>query len=89
MTTLNNSTAVHTVDTINNFPTCTLPHPRDDHERILLRKLDLRMSILVIFYALNLQRSVTRFEKDLHLHGQQYATTLSILYVGYILCKCQ
>ncbi|KAG2365503.1 major facilitator superfamily domain-containing protein [Suillus spraguei] len=91
MTTLNNSTAVHTVDTINNFPTCTLPHPRDDHERILLRKLDLRMSILVIFYALNLidRANITNarlqgLEKDLHLHGQQYATTLSILYVGYI-----
>ncbi|KAG0701804.1 hypothetical protein DFH29DRAFT_999882 [Suillus ampliporus] len=27
------------------------------------------------------------FEKDLHLQGQQYATVLSIVYVGYIVMQ--
>ncbi|KAG1756994.1 major facilitator superfamily domain-containing protein [Suillus lakei] len=38
----------------------------------------------------DLERSNARlqgFEKDLHLQGQQYATTLSILYVGFIIMQ--
>jgi len=27
------------------------------------------------------------FEQDLHLHGQQYSTVLSILFVGYIIMQ--
>ncbi|EKM59844.1 uncharacterized protein PHACADRAFT_158253 [Phanerochaete carnosa HHB-10118-sp] len=67
-------------------------------ERKLLRKLDMRMTILVVIYILNYVRgpsaydwnnaSAARlrgFEADLHLKGQQFATILSILYVGYIL----
>ncbi|KAG2085567.1 MFS general substrate transporter [Suillus discolor] len=60
----------------------------------LLRKLDLRMSIILILYTLNpIDRTnisnvrLQGFEKDLHLRGEQYATTLSILFVGYIIMQ--
>ncbi|KAI0050192.1 MFS general substrate transporter [Auriscalpium vulgare] len=63
-------------------------------ERSLLWKLDLRMSILVVIYILNyIDRNnagaarLRGFEADLHLKGQQFATLLSILYVGYILMQ--
>ncbi|KAI0268180.1 MFS general substrate transporter [Gloeopeniophorella convolvens] len=60
-------------------------------ERKLLRKLDMRMSILILIYILNYtRRSAARlkgFEADLHLKGQQFNTLLSILYVGYILMQ--
>ncbi|KAH9045324.1 MFS general substrate transporter [Lactarius pseudohatsudake] len=64
-------------------------------ERKLLRKLDMRMSILIVIYILNYVRlnlafSAARlkgFEADLHLKGQQFNTILSILYVGYILMQ--
>ncbi|KAG2365500.1 major facilitator superfamily domain-containing protein [Suillus spraguei] len=84
MSTLSDPTAaVDTVNTINHLPTSVFYHARDDPERRLVRKLDLRMSILLVLHTLNL----VGFEKDLHLHGQQYATTLSILYVGYIVMQ--
>ncbi|KAG1746417.1 major facilitator superfamily domain-containing protein [Suillus lakei] len=67
---------------------------RDDLERQLLRKLDLRMSVVVLLYALNYvdrtnasSARLAGFEKDLHLQGNQYATALSIVYVGYILMQ--
>ncbi|KNZ79848.1 hypothetical protein J132_08506, partial [Termitomyces sp. J132] len=60
-------------------------------ERSLLRKLDRRMSILILIYILNYidRNSVAAarlrgFEEDLHLEGNQFASILSILYVGYI-----
>ncbi|KAJ8593298.1 MFS general substrate transporter [Rhizopogon salebrosus TDB-379] len=63
-------------------------------ERRLLWKLDLRMSILVVIYILNYidrnnagaarSRGLTA---DLHLNDQQFATLLSILYVGYIIMQ--
>ncbi|VDC02652.1 unnamed protein product [Peniophora sp. CBMAI 1063] len=63
-------------------------------ERKLVRKLDLRMSILVLIYILNYidrnNASAARlqgFEEDLHLQGRQFDTLLSILYVGYILMQ--
>ncbi|KZT29316.1 MFS general substrate transporter [Neolentinus lepideus HHB14362 ss-1] len=63
-------------------------------EKKLLRKLDLRMSILIIIYILNYidrnNASAARlrgFEADLHLKGQEYNTILSILYVGYIIMQ--
>ncbi|KIJ62691.1 hypothetical protein HYDPIDRAFT_41826 [Hydnomerulius pinastri MD-312] len=63
-------------------------------EKKLLRKLDLRMSIIVVIYILNYidKTNVTAarlqgFEEDLHLEGQQYATLLSITYVGYIIMQ--
>ncbi|KAF8138536.1 major facilitator superfamily domain-containing protein [Boletus edulis] len=63
-------------------------------ERKLLWKLDLRMSILVAIYILNyVDRNnvgaarARGFTTDLHLVGQQFATLLSILYVGYIIMQ--
>ncbi|KAG1868301.1 major facilitator superfamily domain-containing protein [Suillus subalutaceus] len=94
MATPSDSTAVDTIDTINDLPKDVPCHARDDLEKRLLRKLDLRMSILLILFALNLidrtnisNARLQGFEKDLHLHGQQYATTLSILFVGYIIMQ--
>ncbi|KDQ09022.1 hypothetical protein BOTBODRAFT_37405 [Botryobasidium botryosum FD-172 SS1] len=60
-------------------------------EKALLRKLDARMSILVLIYIMNFvdrtnaaAARLRGFEADLGLQGQQFATLLSILYVGYI-----
>jgi hypothetical protein len=39
--------------TFEDLPTGTHDHARDDLERRLLRKLDLRMSIIVVIYTLN------------------------------------
>ncbi|KAG2369173.1 major facilitator superfamily domain-containing protein [Suillus spraguei] len=67
---------------------------RDDLERRLVRKLDRRISVMVILYALsNMDRSsmssarLAGFEKDLHLRGSQYATLLSIINVGSIVMQ--
>ncbi|KIK44076.1 hypothetical protein CY34DRAFT_11321 [Suillus luteus UH-Slu-Lm8-n1] len=69
-------------------------HARDDRERRLVRKIDLRMSVVVLLYALNYidraNASSARlggFEKDLHLHGSQYSTILSIVYVGFCIMQ--
>ncbi|QRW19031.1 major facilitator superfamily transporter [Rhizoctonia solani] len=63
-------------------------------ERKLLRKLDARMSIMVVIYILNyIDRNnaaaakLRGFETDLGLKGKEFATLLSILYVGYILMQ--
>ncbi|KXN83674.1 hypothetical protein AN958_00815 [Leucoagaricus sp. SymC.cos] len=70
------------------------PEARKKLERRFLLKLDLRMSIMVIIYILNyIDRNnagaarLRGFEADLNLHGQQFATLLSILYVGYIIMQ--
>ncbi|KZP32905.1 MFS general substrate transporter [Athelia psychrophila] len=70
---------------------------RNEMEKKLLRRLDLRMSILLVIFILNFVlmfnqsgSSAARlrgFESDLHLVGQQFNTVLSILYVGYILMQ--
>ncbi|KAH0839987.1 MFS general substrate transporter [Lanmaoa asiatica] len=67
---------------------------QEDRERIeksLLRKLDTRMSILVLIYILNYVSSFAArlrgFEEDLHLQGYQFNNILSTLYVGYILMQ--
>ncbi|KAF9243773.1 MFS general substrate transporter [Melanogaster broomeanus] len=66
---------------------------RERVEKNLLRKLDTRMSMLVLIYILNyvsssdLAARLRGFEEDLHLEGQQFNTVLSILYVGYILMQ--
>ncbi|KAG1744348.1 MFS general substrate transporter [Suillus occidentalis] len=67
---------------------------REKLERRLLWKLDLRMSMLVLIYILNFidrnNASAARsrgLATDLHLEGQQFATLLSILYVGYIIMQ--
>ncbi|KAJ7068249.1 major facilitator superfamily domain-containing protein [Mycena amicta] len=63
-------------------------------EKRLLRKIDARMSILVLIYILNYidrnnaaaarNRGLTA---DLNLSGQQFPTLLSMLYVGYIIMQ--
>ncbi|KAF8741122.1 hypothetical protein AX14_005723 [Amanita brunnescens Koide BX004] len=70
------------------------PEARKALEKRLLLKLDLRMSILVIIYILNfIDRNNTSaarlrgLETDLHLRGQEFATLLSILYVGYVIMQ--
>ncbi|EGO27916.1 hypothetical protein SERLADRAFT_347403, partial [Serpula lacrymans var. lacrymans S7.9] len=67
---------------------------RDVIERTLLRKLDARMSILILIYILNyIDRNnaaaarLRGFEEDLGLKGQEFNTILSILYVGYIIMQ--
>ncbi|OAX41332.1 MFS general substrate transporter [Rhizopogon vinicolor AM-OR11-026] len=67
---------------------------REHVERSLLRKVDRRMSILVLIYILNyIDRNnaaaarLRGFEEDLHLEGQQFNTILSILYIGYTLMQ--
>ncbi|KAG0708668.1 major facilitator superfamily domain-containing protein [Suillus ampliporus] len=88
------SYAADTTDVINELSYAVPYRSRDDLERRLLRKLDLRMSTIVLLYALNTvdksnasSARLAGFEKDLHLQGQQYATILSILYVGFILMQ--
>ncbi|KAJ8457354.1 hypothetical protein ONZ45_g18344 [Pleurotus djamor] len=63
-------------------------------ERRLVRKIDCRMSILVLIYILNFMArnnpSAARlrgFESDLHLQGSDFATLLSILYAGYLIMQ--
>ncbi|KAK2466174.1 hypothetical protein APHAL10511_001816 [Amanita phalloides] len=64
-------------------------------EKRLLLKLDLRMSTTIfVIYILNIidrnnagAARLRDFEKDLHLKGQEFATLLSILYVGYIVMQ--
>ncbi|KJA30031.1 hypothetical protein HYPSUDRAFT_196318 [Hypholoma sublateritium FD-334 SS-4] len=63
-------------------------------EKKLLLKIDLRMSILVVIYILNyIDRNnagaarLRGFQTDLHLQGTEFATLLSILYVGYIIMQ--
>ncbi|EGN94397.1 hypothetical protein SERLA73DRAFT_77799 [Serpula lacrymans var. lacrymans S7.3] len=67
---------------------------RTSLEKKFLRKLDIRMSVLVLIYILNyIDRTNTSsarlqgFEQDLHLQGQQFSTIMSILFVGYIIMQ--
>ncbi|KAJ3741183.1 major facilitator superfamily domain-containing protein [Lentinula detonsa] len=78
-------------DVVQHFSSVEL---REKLERSLLRKLDTRLSILVLIYVLNyIDRNnvaaarLRGFEEDLHLTGSQFATVLSILYVGYIILQ--
>lgn len=63
-------------------------------EKKLLRKLDARCSLFVFIYIMNyLDRNniaaarLRGLQEDLNLDSVQYATCLSILYVGYILMQ--
>ncbi|KAF9263451.1 MFS general substrate transporter [Marasmius fiardii PR-910] len=67
---------------------------RQELEKRLLRKVDARMAILIVIYVLNhIDRnnaSAARlygFEEDLGLQGSQFASVLSILYVGYFIMQ--
>ncbi|CAG9976199.1 unnamed protein product [Clonostachys byssicola] len=70
------------------------PARRAEVEKSLKRKLDARCSLFVLIYIMNyLDRNniaaarLKGLEADLNLNGTQYATCLSILYVGYILMQ--
>ncbi|KAG2142325.1 major facilitator superfamily domain-containing protein [Suillus bovinus] len=69
-------------------------HARDDPERRLVRKIDLRMAVVILLFTLhNIDKAnitsarLGSFENDLHLQGNQYATLLSIVYVGFIVMQ--
>ncbi|KAL2156609.1 hypothetical protein VTH82DRAFT_1354 [Thermothelomyces myriococcoides] len=70
------------------------PERRAKVERSLKRKLDARCSYFILLYIMNyLDRNniaaarLKGLERDLNLTYNQYATCLSILYVGYILMQ--
>ncbi|KAE8852026.1 hypothetical protein HRS9122_02313 [Pyrenophora teres f. teres] len=70
------------------------PERRQQVEKTLKRKLDVRCSLFVLIYIMNyLDRNniaaarLGGFEEDLGLTDTQYSTCLSILYVGYILMQ--
>ncbi|KAF9058157.1 sugar transporter [Panaeolus papilionaceus] len=67
---------------------------RKEIEKKLLWKIDMRMSVMIVIYILNyIDRNnagaarLRGFEKDLGLQGTEFATLLSILYVGYIIMQ--
>lgn len=68
------------------------PERRKEVEKKLKRKLDARCSLFVLIYIMNyLDRNniaaarLGGLQEDLGINNTQYATCLSILYVGYIL----
>ena len=70
------------------------PEHRARVEKSLKRKLDLRCGLFVLIYIMNyLDRNniasarLKGLQDDLKLNNTQYATCLSILYVGYILMQ--
>ncbi|KAE8147460.1 MFS general substrate transporter [Aspergillus avenaceus] len=71
------------------------PEERERAEKALVRKIDLRLlPMLIIMYILNyLDRNniasarLAGLPEDLGLQGQQYATCVSILFVGYLLMQ--
>lgn len=70
------------------------PERRQQVEKSLKRKLDLRCSLFVLIYIMNyLDRNniaaarLGGLQEDLNISDTQYATCLSILYVGYILMQ--
>lgn len=70
------------------------PEKRIAVEKKLKRKLDLRCSLFVLIYIMNyLDRNniasarLGGLQEDLNINDTQYATCLSILYVGYILMQ--
>ncbi|KAJ2931576.1 hypothetical protein H1R20_g5438, partial [Candolleomyces eurysporus] len=67
---------------------------RQELEAALVRKVDKRMSILVLIYILNyIDRNnaaaarLRGFQKDLDLTDAQFATVLSVLYIGYTMMQ--
>ncbi len=69
------------------------PERRAQVEKTMKRKLDARCSLFVLIYIMNyLDRNniaaarLGGLQEDLNIDNTEYATCLSILYVGYI-CK--
>jgi MFS family permease len=74
--------------------TTMTPERRVEVERSMKRKLDARCSFFIILYIMNyLDRNniaaarLKGLQDDLNLSYNEYATCLSILYVGYILMQ--
>jgi MFS family permease len=74
--------------------TTMTPERRIEVERSMKRKLDMRCSFFIILYIMNyLDRNniaaarLKGLQDDLNLSYNEYATCLSILYVGYILMQ--
>ena len=71
------------------------PAEREHAERALVRKIDFRlMPTIIIMYIMNyLDRNNIAAAKlaglvdDLNLHGTQFQTAVSILFVGYLLMQ--
>ncbi|KAH6914949.1 tartrate transporter [Coprinopsis sp. MPI-PUGE-AT-0042] len=70
------------------------PAHREQLERQLVRKVDKRMSVLILIYILNyIDRNnaaaarLRGFQTDLNLSDKQFATVLSILYIGYFMMQ--
>lgn len=70
------------------------PERRAEVEKKMKRKLDARCSLFVLIYIMNyLDRNniaaarLGGLQEDLNIDNTQYATCLSILYVGYILMQ--
>lgn len=71
------------------------PEERRKAEAKLVRKIDIRLiPPIIIMYIMNyLDRNniaaarLAGLETDLHLHGTQYQTAVSILFVGYVLMQ--
>ena len=83
----------HSENTHLNVRTMDADHRRKV-EKSLKRKLDARCSLFVLIYIMNyLDRNniasarLKGLQTDLNLDNTQYATCLSILYVGYILMQ--
>ncbi|KAL0936758.1 tartrate transporter [Colletotrichum truncatum] len=77
-----------------NAPRVMDPARRAAVEKSMKRKLDLRCSLFVLIYIMNyLDRNniaaarLRGLQDDLKLNNTEYATCLSILYVGYILMQ--
>ncbi|KDN67441.1 putative major facilitator superfamily transporter [Colletotrichum sublineola] len=77
-----------------NAPRTMSPERRMAVEKSLKRKIDTRCSLFVLIYIMNyLDRNniaaarLRGLQADLNLDDTQYATCLSILYVGYILMQ--
>ncbi|KAK3297306.1 general substrate transporter [Chaetomium fimeti] len=75
-------------------PTTMDPERRIQVEKSMKRKLDARCSLFILIYILNyLDRNniaaarLKGLQDDLNLSYNEYATCLSILYVGYILMQ--
>ncbi|KAH0497684.1 hypothetical protein TgHK011_004973 [Trichoderma gracile] len=82
-------------DVVKSHPAAAMdPVRRAEVEKSLKRKLDLRCSLFILIYIMNyLDRNnigaarLKGLQVDLNLDDTQYATCLSILYVGYILMQ--
>ncbi|CAG8103583.1 unnamed protein product [Penicillium olsonii] len=80
------------------MPTCLVNlslEQREQMEKKLVRKIDMRLLIMiVVMYILNYMdrnniasAKLAGLEEDLNLKGEQYQTSVSILFVGYLLMQ--